>query len=81
MKNTRTRGRVRNASLAHFSTNWGWNHRQDCEWFMVTVHVASAKGDQCLSSPALSDYRGASSLIPALHDSHDGERLRRKGLA
>jgi hypothetical protein len=41
----------------------------------------SPERDECLSSPALRDYRSTPRLIPALYGAHHCERLCRKGLA
>jgi hypothetical protein len=59
----------------------GRNHGQGREWPSVTVHMQSAKRDQCLASPTLCDYRCASRFIPTLYHSHYCERLSWEGLA
>jgi hypothetical protein len=40
----------------------------------------SPERDECLSSPALRDYRSTPCLIPALYRAHHRERLCRKWL-
>jgi hypothetical protein len=44
MKKTRTRGKVRNASRAHFSTNWGGTMANSCSEARVTKRVRRRPG-------------------------------------